>query len=115
MSERRWRKALGKLRFIARGVPGSKGLLSALQLAVNRASDGRIRITANVRHHLQTFEALVADLCKQPTHLAEIVPEDPALIGTTDGSGLGLGGVFMAESRGVVRTVLDGAVGEVVV
>ena len=97
VSERRWRKAVGKLRFITRGVPGSRGLLSALQLALNRASDGRIRVTANVRHHLETFEALVADLCDRPTHLAEIVPEDPALIGTTDGSGLGLGGVFMDE------------------
>ena len=97
VSERRWRKALGKLRFIARGVPGSKGLLSALQLALNRASDGRIRITNNVRHHLHTFEALVANLCSRPTHLAEIVPEDPALVGTTDGSGLGLGGIFVDE------------------
>ena len=97
VSEKRWRKALGKLRFIARGVPGSRGLLSALQLALNRASAGRIRITNNVRHHLDTFEALVADLCARPTHLAEIVPEDPVLIGTTDASGDGLGGAFFDE------------------
>ena len=98
VSERRWRKALGKLRFITRGVPGSRGLLSALQLALNRASDGRIRITGNVRHSLNTFEALVADLCDRPTHLAELVPEDPSSLGTTDASGLGLGGVFFDES-----------------
>ena len=97
VSERRWRKALGKLRFITRGVPGSKGLLSALQLALNRASDGRIRITSAVRHHLKTFEALVADLCSRPTNLAELVPEDAALVGTTDASGIGLGGAFFDE------------------
>ena len=41
VSEKQWRKFLGKMRFVANGIPGCKGLFSALQLALNRASVGR--------------------------------------------------------------------------
>ena len=67
ISEKRWRKFLGKLRFVSQGIPGSVGLFSVLQLALNRASDGRIRITKNLRHHIDCFASLAADLCRRPT------------------------------------------------
>jgi hypothetical protein len=42
---KRWQKILGKLRFVSQAIPGSVGLFCALQLALSRPSDGRIRIT----------------------------------------------------------------------
>ena len=84
ISAKKWHRILGKLRFISVAIPGSAGLFSALQLALSRASDGRIRITKVLRHHIDAFKKLASDLSARPTHLAEIVPEEPTLLGTTD-------------------------------
>ena len=42
VSEKYWQRTLGKLRFVSVAIPGSAGLFSALQLALNRSSHGRI-------------------------------------------------------------------------
>ena len=41
VSEKTWQRTLGKLRFVAQAIPGATGLFCSLQLALNRASDGR--------------------------------------------------------------------------
>ena len=98
-SEKKWRRVLGKLRFVTQGIPGSVGLFSLLQLALHRASDGRIRINQNLRFHIDTFASLAANLCNQPTYLAEIVEQDPSLLGTTDAAKPGMGGVYFGETN----------------
>ena len=99
ISAKKWHRILGKLRFISVAIPGSSGLFSALQLALSRSSDGRIRITRALRHHIDTFKELAADLSSRPTHLAEIVPEEPTLLGTTDAAKAGMGGTYF-DSHG---------------
>ena len=99
ISAKKWRRILGKLRFVSVAIPGSSGLFSALQLALSRTSEGRIRITKALRHHIETFRALAADLAARPTHLAEIVPEEPTLLGTTDAAKAGMGGTYF-DSQG---------------
>ena len=47
-SSKKWRKFLGKLRFMALAIPGAVALLSALQWARNQAGDNRVRITLPV-------------------------------------------------------------------
>jgi hypothetical protein len=94
VSGKKWLSILGKLRFVSTAIPGSHGLFCALQLALNRSSDGRIRITRNLRHHLDEFARLAADLSRRPTHLAEIVPQAPNYHGATDAAKPGMGGVF---------------------
>ena len=94
VSQRKWQSYLGKLRFVSVAIPGSAGLFSALQLALNAAHGNRIRITKSLRHHVRAFAALAASLRHRPTHLAEIVPEEPAILGTTDAAKAGMGGVF---------------------
>jgi hypothetical protein len=91
---KRWQKILGKLRFVSQAIPGSVGLFCALQLALSRPSDGRIRITKALRHHITTFASLAASLCHRPTHLAEFVPQEPSLLGATDAAKPGMGGVY---------------------
>ena len=44
VSEKNWQRILGKLRFVSQAIPGSGGLFCALQLALNRSSQGRIHI-----------------------------------------------------------------------
>ena len=63
-------------------------------MALNRASNGRVRISSSLRHHINTFASLAASLCHRPTHLAEIVPEDPSFVGTVDAAKMGVGGPF---------------------
>ena len=94
VSEKYWQRTLGKLRFLSAAIPGSAGLFSALQLALNRSSHGRIRVTKHLRAHIDAFAALAADLSRRPTHLAEIVPEEPMLLGATDAAKAGMGGVY---------------------
>ena len=89
---------LGKLRFNTQGMPGSVGLFSVLQLALQRSSNGRIRINQNLRFHIDAFASLAADLCNRPTYLAEIVEQDPSLLGTTDAAKPGMGGVYFDET-----------------
>ena len=53
-----------------------------------------MRVNGQLRDHLDAFAALAADLSRRPTHLAEIVPEEPAVVGTVDAAKAGMGGVF---------------------
>ena len=81
MSAKKWRSILGKLRFVSVAIPGSAGLFSALQWAQNQAGNNRIRVNAFVRSSLDAFGRLAASLCARPTHLAELVPQQPSLLG----------------------------------
>ena len=94
ISAKRWHQILGKLRFVSIAIPGSVGTFSALQLALNRSKDGRIRISKGLRAHIDTLASLAASLSHRPTHLAEIVPQEPTLLGTTDAAKAGMGGVY---------------------
>lgn len=94
VSQRKWQSYLGKLRFVSVAIPGSAGLFSALQLALNQAHGNRIRITRALRQHIGAFASLAASLRHRPTHLAEIVPQDPSILGATDAAKAGMGGVY---------------------
>ena len=41
IGHKRWQRTLGKLRFVSTAIPGSAGLFSALQLALNRSDGNR--------------------------------------------------------------------------
>ena len=43
VSQHKWQSYLGKLRFVSVAIPGSAGLFSALQLALNQANGNRVR------------------------------------------------------------------------
>ena len=94
VSRKQWERILGKLRFVSVAIPGSASLFCAMQLALNKSEDSRVRITRSLRDHIDTFAALAADLSSRPTHLAEIVPQEPTLLGTTDAAKAGMGGIF---------------------
>ena len=94
ISHKRWQHILGKLRFVSTAIPGSAGLFSALQLACNTPEHGRVRISGALRDHIAAFARLASDLSRRPTHLAEIVPQEPTLLGATDAAKAGMGGVY---------------------
>jgi hypothetical protein len=91
----KWHKILGELRSMSIGVPGSKGLFSTLQTALQHTEENRIRITPEMRDQLADFEYLAQDLGRRPTAIAELVPDHPVAIGPHDASGLGMGGAWL--------------------
>jgi hypothetical protein len=97
-SAKKWERLLGKLRFVSKAIPGSAGLFCALQLALKRRSDGRIKITESLRHHINAFASLAASLSSRPTYLAELVEQEPTLLGATDAAKQGLGGIYYDSS-----------------
>lgn len=100
VSNKRWMQILGKLRFVSVAIPGSAALLGALQWAQNKANGNRIRINTFVRDSLNAFCRLAASLCSRPTSIAEIVPQDPSLLGATDAARQGMGGVYFDSHGG---------------
>ena len=94
---------LGKLRFIAKAIPGSRGLFCGLQEAANAANGNRVRLTRDLKLHLATFADLAADLCNRPTYLAEIVPDEPKIVGTTDAARQGILGLSEPKHLGIEK------------
>jgi hypothetical protein len=94
MAISRWHKILGELRSMAVGVPGSKGLFSTLQTALQFTESNRIRVTPAMHDQLADFELLANDLGRRPTSIAELVPDHPVAIGPHDASGRGMGGAW---------------------
>jgi hypothetical protein len=95
MALSKWHKILGELRSMAIGVPGSKGLFSTLQAALQHTEENRVRITPAMRDQLADFELLADDLGQRPTSIAELVPDHPVAIGPHDASGQGMGGAWL--------------------
>jgi len=98
VSAKKWASILGKLRFVSVAIPGSQGLFSALQWTQNQAKGNRVRVNRFVRESLDAFGRLASSLCQRPTHLAEIVPQAPTLLGATDAAKAGMGGVYFDPS-----------------
>jgi hypothetical protein len=95
---RKWHKVLGELRSMVVAIPGGRGLFSTLQTGFSHSDRHRVRIDADMRAQLDDFEALARDLHHRPTRLAEIVPDEPAGVGSCDAAGKGMGGVWFVDS-----------------
>lgn len=95
IGERAWRRVLGELRSMSIGVPGSRGLFSALQEGLRYSEKGRLRITPGMRAQLADYEHLARDLASRPTAIAEVIPDLPVAVGPHDASGVGMGGVWL--------------------
>ena len=94
--ERKWHKILGELRSMVIGIPGSKGLFSMLQLALQKVdTEGNITLDTPTRDQIKDFKHLAHDLAARPTAIAELVPDFPVAIGPHDASGSGMGGVWL--------------------
>ena len=63
---REWQKVLGKLRFIAKAIPGSRGLFCGLQEAANATKGNRVRLTLDLKQHFAMFADL-ASVTGRPT------------------------------------------------
>jgi hypothetical protein len=95
LSLEKWHSLLGELRSMAIALPGSRGLFSALQVALRSAVGTRLRLNKGFHDALTDFRWLHRDLASRPTRLQELVPVTPMLVGAHDASGYGTGGVWL--------------------
>jgi len=75
ISQKRWESIIGQLRFMSLAMPGSSGLLSALQVGLKHSDKGRIKLTPHIHAYLQDFECIALSLATRSTRLAELIPE----------------------------------------
>lgn len=94
---------LGELRSMSMALPGSRGLFSHLQQALQSRVGTRIRLTAAFHNALNDFRWIQTQLATRPTRLYELVPTAPTLTGTHDASGSGAGGVWLPHPTAVPR------------
>ena len=96
---KKWQKILGELRSMVIGIPGSRGLFSMLQHALQQVdAAGNIHLTTPLKDQLADFHHLATELTSRPTALAEIVPDYPVAMGPHDASGTGMGGVWLPST-----------------
>jgi hypothetical protein len=97
VSLQKWHSILGELRAMTIAIPGARGFFSHLQAALQprNLSNNRIRVSSHVQATLQDFTWLAKSLHVRPTHLNELVLQQPCLYGTTDASGKSMGAVIL--------------------
>jgi hypothetical protein len=93
-----WHSILGELRSMSLALPGSRGLFSELQDALRHKTQNRLRLSRGVHDALDDFRWLADNIANRPTRLAELVATPPAVHGTSDASGQGMGGVAFPPS-----------------
>ena len=74
-------------------LPGSKELYSALQICF-KSDKKHICLTTMVHNFLDNFWRITRTLHNCPTRVYVVVPTSPAMVGSTDGSGLGMSGTY---------------------
>lgn len=96
-ARKRFQSVVGKLRHAASILPAGKGLFSpindALQGSLPRIGLGQ---QSDVRQTLLDLISLIQSLASRPTHICELLPDDPEYIGFCDASAAGAGGVWFA-------------------
>ena len=94
LTVKRWHQVLGELRSMSPALPGTRGLFSVLQAALQHTERHRVRITARIHALALDFLALVNSVHQRPTRLAELVPTSPSDVGACDVCQIGMGGVW---------------------
>ena len=91
---RKWHQVLGELRSMSPALPGTRGLFSVLQAALQHSERHRVRITPRIHDLARDFLTLTDLVHTRPTRLPELVPTHPSDIGACDACQTGMGGVW---------------------
>ena len=84
-------------------IPGGCGLFSILQTGFHYTDKHHIHLNSHMHAQLDDFESLAVNLASHPNHLAELISDALAAIGSVDASGRGMGGIwFTVKGRPLV-------------
>ena len=95
ISIKKWHQVLGELRFMGAAI--AAGLFGAMQLGLTHSEKNHMWITPYLHDHLTDFEMLTCSMMQRLTHLAEIIPDYPSVIGVVDAAQTGMGGYSLLK------------------
>ena len=102
-----FQKIAGSLHHASTGIPGGRGLFTAIWRAMVTTNKGWIKLTPPLKAILRDFTWLFKDIANNPINVAQIVPTLPNLPGYTDACKYAAGGVWiLPETTGLNRHVL---------
>lgn len=80
-------------------LPGLRGLFSTMQEALRHQTAARITLGQPQQDFLEDIRHLAEDLDQRPTHVQEIVPTAPTILGASDAAKPGMGGVVFTQEH----------------
>lgn len=98
-----WHQIMGELRSMSLAIPGLRGLFSTLQESFRHDTRKRLPLSPRVHDFLDDIRLLLSDLHHRPTRFREVTRSPPLIIGATDASGTGMGGVFFTRTKRQVQ------------
>ena len=93
VSLNKFQQLAGKLQHASYGLPGGKGLFSAIQMAMVGNPDF-ITMTTDLKQILSDWQYIISFMEKHPTSIHQLVVDYPAYVGYSDACGLGAGGIW---------------------
>ena len=77
------------------GIPGGRGLFTAIWAAMKSCKQGWIKITPDLKAILSDFKWLFREIANKPINVAQLVPKLPNCHGYSDACKYGAGGVWI--------------------
>lgn len=103
ISLKKWHKILGELRSMELALPGLRGMFSTMQEAFRHQTAARISLGKPQHDFLEDIRHLAQELKSRPTHVQEVVPSFPSILGASDAAKPGMGGIaFSPEASPIM-------------
>ena len=96
-----FQKIAGTLHHASMGIPGGRGLFTAIWATLNSQKKGYIKVTANLKEVFRDFKWLCLQIANHPINVAQLVARLPDTHGYTDACKHGAGGVWIIHPTAV--------------
>ena len=101
-----FQKITGTLHHASMGIPGGRGLFTALWTAYKTETKQHIRLTAELKNIFDDFKWLFKQITKQPVNVAQLVPCLPISHGYTDACKYAAGGAWILQIDQCVHYIM---------
>ena len=96
----------GTLHHGSTGIPGGRGLFTAIWTALKSEKGGFIKLTPDLRAIFSDFKWLFSQIATSPINIAQIIPQLPTSHGYTDACKHATGGVWLFHLNGSTHRIL---------
>ena len=90
-------KIAGTLHHASMGIPGRRGLFTAIRAAMKGCNKGWIKLTPTLKEIFSDFGWLFREIANKPINVAQIIPKLPNCHGYSDACKYGAGGVWIVS------------------
>ena len=101
-----FQKIAGTLHHASMGIPGGRGLFTAIWAAMKGCNKGWITLTPTLKEIFSDFGWLFREIANKPINVAQIIPKLPNAHGYSDACKYGAGGVWIIPGpNGTIRYI----------